>query len=75
MQFIFKAHFTLRQISITLAILRGFHIVKRVIYYYFMPPLYFQDKKNNSSTTKNRSPMYRSVQSKQSCRNVSVKGF
>lgn len=44
------------------AILRGFHVVKRVIYYYFMPPLYFQGKKKNSSITKNPSPMYRSVQ-------------
>lgn len=62
MQFRFRAHFTLRQISFTLAMLRGFRTVKRVIYYYFMAPLYFQDKKKNPSITKNRSPMYRSAQ-------------
>lgn len=62
MQFRFKIHFTPRQISVTLAMLRGFHIVKRVIYCYFMAPFYFQDKKKNPSITKNRSSMYRSVQ-------------
>lgn len=45
MQFRFKAHFIPRQISITLAILRGFHIVKRVIYYYFMPLYIFKVRK------------------------------